>query len=248
MQGKSVSIEAQDGACHSTALGHSTLDIAIGGGLARGRLHELFAAERADSSSAAGFTAMLACLVNQGRAPLFWLREDMAERQARLYPPGLAEIGIDPERIVLVALPDPVTLLRTAVDVARCASVGVAVIEVWRSPRALDLTASRRLALAAKASGVTILLLRVEAEPGPSAAQTRWSVHAAPSTALEAGAPGRPSFIIKLLRQRGRPDGGTWHLEWDRDRSSFRDTTLSGSMVSVSLGRSLARGAPLRTG
>ena len=191
---------------------------------------------------------MLACLVSQVGAPLFWLREEMAERQASLYPPGLAEIGIDPGRIVLVALPDPVTLLRAAVDVVRCASVGVAVIELWRSPRALDLTASRRLALAAKASGVTTLLLRIEAEPRPSAAQTRWSVHATPSTALEAGAPGRPSFIVELLRQRGRPDGGTWHLEWDRDRNSFRETTLSGSMVSVALGRSLARDAQLRAG
>ncbi|HWK42495.1 MAG TPA: hypothetical protein VNR60_11245 [Croceibacterium sp.] len=172
---------------------------------------------------------------------MFWLREEGAERQASLYPPGLAEIGIDPRGMVLVALPDPVTLLRAAVDVVRCSSVGVAVIELWRSPRALDLTASRRLALAAEASGVTILLLRLEAEPSPSAAQTRWSVHTAPSTALDAEAPGRPSFMVELLRQRGRPDGGTWYLEWDRDRNRFSDTTLSGTMVSASLGRSLAR-------
>ncbi|HZF45231.1 MAG TPA: hypothetical protein VEZ26_02770, partial [Sphingomonadaceae bacterium] len=94
----------------------------------------------------------------------------------------------------------------------------------------------------AEASGVTPLLLRIEAEPGPSAAQTRWSVSAAPSRALEAEAPGRPAFKVELLRQRGRPDGGFWHLEWDRDRASFDAAPLSGAMVSPASGGSLAQG------
>src|SRR5690606_27532876 len=136
-------------------------------GLMRGRLHELFAAEPADKASAAGFTAMLARLVSSAETPLFWLREEAAERQHCLHAPGLAEIGIDPRWLVLVVLPDPVALLRAAAEVVRCTSVGAAVIELWRSPRALDLTASRRLALAAERSGVTALLLRAEAEPGP---------------------------------------------------------------------------------
>jgi len=224
----------------SAPLGPALLDAALGGGLARGRLHELFAAEPEDGSSAAGFAAALACLVAPAEAPLFWLREETAERHGHLHAPGLAEIGIDPARLVLVVLPDPMTLLRAAADVVRCGPVGTAVIELWRSPRAFDLTASRRLALAAEASGVTTLLLRIEAKPGPSAAQTRWSVGAAPSPALEANAPGSPSFALELLRQRGRPAGGRWHLEWDRDRACFRDAALSGAVVPVSPGRSLA--------
>lgn len=229
-------------------LGYAGLDAALGGGLARGRLHEVFAAEAGENASAAGFVAMLACLVSSGNAPLFWLREEAAGRQGFLHAPGLNEIGVDPARMVLVVLPDPVALLRAAVDVVRCAAVGAAVIELWRRPRALDLTASRRLALAAEASGVTPLLLRIEAEPGPSAAQTRWSVSAAPSVALEAGAPGKPAFTAELLRQRGRPDGGCWHLEWDRDRACFDAAPLSGAMVPPAAGGSLAQGEWRRAG
>lgn len=229
-------------------LGYARLDAAIGGGLARGRLHELFAAESTDTGSAVGFTALLAQLVIRTESPLFWLREEMAERQGSLHAPGLAEIGIDPGRLVMVVPPDPVALLRAAADVVRCASVGAVVIELWRSPRALDLTASRRLALAAEASGVTALLLRVEAEPGPSAAQTRWSIRAAPSIALEADAPGRPAFMVELLRQRGRPDGGSWHLEWDRDRGCFHDATLSGAVVPTASDRSMESSAQVRAG
>lgn len=245
---KAARIEKQVAPKAEVPLGYARLDAAIGGGLARGRLHELFAAEPADKGSSSGFTAMLACLVSQAGTPLFWLREEAAERQGSLHVSGLAEIGMDPRRLVLVVPPDPVTLLRAAAEVVRCAGVGAVVIELWRNPRVLDLTASRRLALAAEASGVTALLLRAEAQPSPSAAQTRWSIRAAPSAALEAGAPGLPAFNVELLRQRGRPDGGSWHLEWDRDRACFRGSPLSGAVVSAADGRPLASDARRRAG
>lgn len=229
-------------------LGFARLDAVIGGGLARGRLHELFAAETGDNCSAAGFTAILACLASRPETPVFWLREEATERQGRLHAPGLAEIGMDPGGMVLVVLPDPVALLKAAADVIRCPSVGVAVVELWRRPRAFDLTASRRLALAAESSGVTTLLLRADAEPAPSAAQTRWSIHAAPSALREAEAPGGPAFMVELLRQRGRPAGGCWHLEWDRDRACFRDATLSGAVVPAAGQRSLAGDAWRKAG
>lgn len=229
-------------------LGVEKLDSALGGGLMRGRQHELFAATSADMSTAAGFSAMLALLASPAAAPVFWLREEKAERQAPLHVPGLAEIGIDPQRLFLAVLPDALAVLRAAVDVVRCAGVGAAIVELWRNPRVLDLTASRRLSLAAQASGVTTLLLRSEAKPGPSAAQTRWSVQAAPSAALEAGAPGYPSFAVELLRQRGRPEGGRWHLEWNRDRSIFHEAALSGAVVSLPSGRPLEEAEQRRAG
>lgn len=231
-----------------SSLGQAQLDEAIGGGLQHGRLHEIFARNLADNGSATGFIAGLASLLGKSERPLFWLREEAAERRARLHAPGLAEMGLDPARMVLAVLPDAMALLRAAVDVVRSPSVCVAVIELWQRPRALDLTASRRLALAAETSGVTILLLRVEAEPAPSAAQTRWSVQATPSTALEGGAPGNPAFIVELLRQRGRPDGGAWRLEWDRDRTCFSGSTLSGAMVSPASGQSLENAERRRAG
>lgn len=202
------------------SLGLDDVDAALGGGLARGRLHELFALDAADASSAAGFATMLGARLG---GLIVWLRADEAEaRGGRLHGPGLGEIGVDPARVLLVALPDALAVLRAATEVARCPEVSVAVIELWRRPRALDLTASRRLAVAAEASGVTALMLRADAEPMPSAADTRWAVRSAASAPLEANAPGHPAIEIELLRQRGRPAGQHWRVEWNRDQAQFR--------------------------
>ena len=239
--------------------GHAAIDRALGGGLARGHLHELFAREADAAASATGFAAMLACRldghggVNEGAdGGIVWLREEWAERQSgRLHPPGLVEIGLDPARLILGVLPDPLALLRAAADVVRCAGVAAAVIELWQSPRILDLTATRRLALAAEASGVTALLLRIAAEPAPSAARTRWAVRPAASIPLAANAPGQPLIEVELLRQRGRSELGVWRVEWNREQAIFLDADesapASGAMVPVSFrGPADADVVPLR--
>lgn len=223
------------------AIGDARLDARLGGGLLRGRLHELFAAEPDDAASAAGFALMLAMRVGDG--PIVWLREERAERrQGQLHGPGLIELGIDPGRIISCLVPDETALLRAAGDVVRCAEVAMLIVEPWKAARALDLTASRRLAVAAEKSGVTTLLLRVDADPQPSAAQTRWEIRAVASTALEADAPGPPAIDLSLLRHRGGLAGVRYRLEWDRDTRSFRDSPLSGALVSVPAGGSLAAG------
>lgn len=228
------------------ATGHRGMDRALGGGLARGRLHELFTAEEADAASSAGFATMLACRVEGG---IVWLREERAERRGgALFASGLIQAGLDPNRLILGVLPDPLTVLRAAVDVARCPELALVVIELWGDSRPINLTASRRLALAAEASGVTLLMVRVAAEPRPSAAQTRWKVRSAPSRPLEANAPGHPTFEVELLRQRGRPAGGIWQVEWSRDEAAFHNSeegkqALSGAMVSLPSSRSVETGS-----
>jgi protein ImuA len=215
------------------ATGHEALDAALGGGLARGRVHELFAAEIEDGASAAGLAMMLALRV-AGKAPVLWLKSDEAERRGgRLHAPGLAELGGNPDALVLGLAADAKALLRGAADAARCPGLGALIVECWGKCPALDLTASRRLALAAEQSGVTLLMLRLEAEPVPSAADTRWAVSAAPSQALEANAPGPPQIEIELLRRRSGPSGMRWRLEWDRDRLAFREPALPGAVVSL---------------
>lgn len=214
---------AQAQAAEMARTGHRGIDMALGGGLARGRVHEVFAAEADDAGCATGFVAALVLRLG---GTLVWLREGQAEKQGgRLHAPGLAEIGLHPAQIILGVMPDPLAVLRAAADVVRCPEVGVAVVELWRSPRLLDLTASRRLALAAEASGVTVIGLRIAAAPSPSAAQTRWQVAAAPSLPMEANAPGYPAWSIELLRQRGRPAGGRWRVEWNREQACLADAS-----------------------
>ena len=229
--------------------GHAGIDAALGGGLMRARLHEIFAASLDDGGSAAGFAAMLGAQLARPGATIFWLREQAAEaRGGCLHAPGLAELGIDPGRVILGVIDDALGLLRVAAEVVRCPDIDVAVIELWKNPRVLDLTASRRLAVAAQASGVTALMLRADAEPCPSAAQTRWSVASAIAAPLEASAPGYPTLDLNLLRQRGGAAGRSWHVEWNRDQGVFREAALPRAVVPLSVGGSLATGGERRTG
>ncbi len=217
--------------------GHADIDAATGGGVMRGRLHEIFAASVEDSGSAGGFAAMLGVRLASPGSTIFWLRESAAEtRGGCLHAPGLAELGLDPGRVVLGVMDDALGLLRVAAEVVRCPDVDVAVIELWRMPRALDLTASRRLAVAAEGSGVTALMLRADAEPMPSAAHSRWSVAAAPAVPLEAQAPGYPTLAVNLLRQRGGSADRGWQVEWDRDQGFFRKPAFPGAVVPLSGG------------
>ncbi len=229
------------------ATGHPSLDAELGGGLARGRVHEFYAADADDGPSAAGFAAMVALRAVGRRAPIFWLRTDEAERHdGVIHAPGLVELGGDPDSLVLGQAPDVKTMLRVAADAARCTGLGALIVECRGKCPALDLTASRRLALAVEQSGVTLLVLRLAAEPVPSAADTRWAVAAVPGQALEANAPGAPTFEIELLRRRSGPAGMCWRLEWNRDRLIFNEPALPGAVVSLPSRRPAAARPRLR--
>jgi protein ImuA len=212
--------------------GHEEFDAAFDGGLARGRVHELFALDGDDAASTVGFAAMLALRAGRQGSPLLWFRTDEAARRGgRLYGPGLAELGGDPDTLIIAMAPDSVALLRGAADAARCAGLPALIVECWGKCPAIDLTASRRLGLAAERSGTTVIMLRADAEPVPSAAETRWAVSAAGSKGLDADAPGPPLFELELLRRRAGPAGMRWLMEWDRDRCEFREPALPGDLV-----------------
>jgi protein ImuA len=151
-----------------------------------------------------------------------WVRHGAHDREAGApYPAGLAELGIDPSRMLLVRARDVQSALQAGLEGARCASLGAAIIELWGESSLYDLTASRRLALAARASGSCVLIVRSAAAPHPSAAETRWLARAAPSRRLAANAPGRPAFYLSLLRGRHGQEGLNHHLEWNRDAQRF---------------------------
>ena len=126
------------------------------GGLAAAVVHEVFA-EGHQSAAATGFIAGLAGRVSP-RRPLVWVRQDFSEIESgALSMSGLCELGLDPRLLVTVRAPDTDAALRTAADALACDALGVVVLEVWGQARQLDLVASRKLTLAAAASGVTAL-------------------------------------------------------------------------------------------
>jgi protein ImuA len=207
------------------ALGHPALDGPLGGGLARGALHEVFAAGEADVAAATGFAAALAVrAARTGAGAVIWVRQDFLDVEAgALHGPGLAAMGLDPARVVLVRARDVAGVLKAGDEAARSPAPGLVLLEPWGEDRLIDLTASRRLALAARQSGVPVVLLRVAAEPAPGAAETRWRVAAMPSRRLEANAPGPPVFDLRLLRHRGGVGERAWCVEWNRDEQAFVD-------------------------
>lgn len=217
--------------------------------LARGALHEVQASHSADLPAAAGFTLALALRAAGSQArPILWIRQDLTEAEfGRPEALGLAALGLDPSRLILVRAPDAGEVLRIAGDAVRCSGLGALIIEPWGEPKALNLTASRRLSLRAASSGVTSFLLRAAARAAPTAVATRWRAAPAASSPLDSDwgvdAPGHPAFAVTLLRHRGgegaRPvEGGTWNLEWDHETCSFRDLPpLSRAVVPVPAGR-----------
>ncbi|MBL7599022.1 protein ImuA, partial [Escherichia coli] len=72
-----------------------------------------------------------------------------------------------------------------------------------------DMTATRRLQLAAEGGRTIALLLKRAAREGadpigmPSAAVTRWRVTCAPSAPLPVEGVGRPRWRLELARQKG---------------------------------------------
>jgi len=209
-------------ALNKAALGHAGADAALRGGLALAAVHEVFA-EGHQSAAASGFIAGLAGRVAP-RRPLVWVRQDFSEIElGALSMSGWAELGLDPRCVVSVRAADAEAALRTAADALACDAVGVVVLEAWGEARQLDLVASRKLTLAAQASGVTGLLLRVAAQQKPSTAETRWIVRAAhspPSTNWSAW--GAPVFDAELVRNRHGPLG-QWIMEWKCDERLFAE-------------------------
>ncbi len=226
-------------------LGYASLDDRLGGGLATGALHELCGEQASDHSSTSAFALMLACRAAGPDKPILWVREDKGARfHGGLYAPGMVELGIDPDRVILIQAPDTLACLRAASDILGCMALGAVVIEPWGEAKKLDLTASRRLVLAAEASGVAAFVLRESATSFASAASTRWMIAAAPSAALPGNAPGHITLALSLTRHRGGVPPFDMIVEWDRDEHHFREaryeTNLSRPLLADAERRPLA--------
>ena len=175
-----------------------------GKGLALGALHEVAGAgaEEEDGAVAAAFLAGILARLRPG-LPVLWC---LAEGD--LYGPGLAAAGLDPGRLILARARRPQEVLWAMEEGLKSPALAAVVGEV----EALSLPASRRLLLAAEASGVTGFALRrwrngdraARQRLAPNAALTRWRV-AALAGAVAAGEPGigRPRWQVELWRCRG---------------------------------------------
>jgi protein ImuA len=208
-------------------LGVGTIDAALGGGLARGALHEIAAPSEAHLAAATGFALGL---VSSCR--LLWIAEDMALIESGVpYGPGLDAFGLAPERLLTVAAARPHDLLWAMEEALRCRAIGAVIGEVRHGE--IDMVAMRRLSLAAAESGALALLLRTAPASEASTAATRWIVGAAPSAAVHDSL---PRLATHLVRNRRGPLG-SWILEWSDSDERFLLATHAQPVAAPALDR-----------
>jgi protein ImuA len=196
-----------------------------GGGLAAGA-HEVAAAAPGDEASALAFATTLTvrALAAAGDARALLVQSAEAGRETGwAYGAGLQALGLDPDRLAVVAGRSGAEALRVTDEALRSGAVAVVLADLWEEPR-LDLSATRRFNLACERTGGIVLLVTRDLDK-TSAALTRWRVGAAPSVSRIGRARlERPAFHLQLWRNRMGPTG-EWTVEWDSDDRVFRTPT-----------------------
>jgi protein ImuA len=207
-------------------LGVEAIDAALGGGLALGTLHELAPTTPLHLGAAAGFALTLAARAS-GRKRTLWIQPDFAGYEAgSLYGPGLTAIGLPMEWLLLLRVARPVDALWAMEEALKSRVLASVIAELTEDGAAADLTATRRLALAARDGGGVGILLRHRISPEPSAAATRWDIAASPSRSDSFGGLGRTTFTLSLVKNRRGPLG-RWTIEWDHHERVFSPLSLA---------------------
>jgi protein ImuA len=155
-----------------------------------------------------GFAAaLIQKIAGDSEAPILW-----CQHGNDLYGHGVAEFGIDPDRLILVQGKSDTDILWAMEEGLRSSGIAAVVGRPYKIPP----IAGRRLQLAAEENGVPGLLLRPQQKTQTgagagrnqsaaptSAALTRWHVTAAPSITPASGIGlGAPKWNLELQRYR----------------------------------------------
>jgi protein ImuA len=128
-----------------------------------------------------------------------------ARESGGLYGPGLAHLGLDPARLLLVETATPAETL-WAMEESLASSSAAIVIGCLDT---VALTPARRLALAAAAHRTPALMVTAARSAATAATSTRWRIATAPSAPhpFDPEASGDPRFKLTLERCRGTAVG-----------------------------------------
>ena len=168
-----------------------------GGGLSYGALHEV-AGGGADTVIGAAPAMFAAGVAARTNGPVVWCM-----RRPDVFPPGLAQAGLLPGRVVFVEGSSEEDVLASMEEAIAFGGLGAVVGEIARLP----MVASRRLQLAAEKSGtmaVAVRRWRRQEEANdfgqPTASVTRWRVSTLPSEQLPVPGVGRHRWLMELMR------------------------------------------------
>ena len=209
------------------------IDGALGGGLACGALHELAPTAPLHLGTASGFGLALAARASGHCRQVLWVATDYAAGEGGgPYGPGLDLFGMASARLLVLRVRKPVDVLWAMEEALRCRALACVVAEMTGEGDAADLTATRRLALAAR-EGISAqnsglgLLIRHRMTSMPSAAATRWEIAPALSQPDAYGGIGRARFDLSLRKNRRGPSG-RWIIEWDHHERAFQQAVSVG--------------------
>ena len=254
-------------------LGVESLDSALAGGLAPGRVH-LLSGRPGHDGALTGFTIALLRRVlahvdgprvddaqadgprsngsraNDSRAhdsraddaaPIVWCPAAAAGASGMLYAAGLAALGIDPGRLLIVDSPSPGQRLAALEDILRTSGLAAVILEYDGVSQSSDywMRLARRAQLAAEASGVTGFLTGWPV--AASGFETQWRIAPAPNPATNSGMNSgtkhhsrssprssprsscwSPCWQVELSQARGGRPHAT-RLCWQAQDNSFRD-------------------------
>jgi len=223
------------------------LDRMLRGGLRGGALHEIAPGGAGDGAAACGFALALAARFTAaapaGRSAIVWIVEDFAAIEGGApYGPGLALHGLDPATLILVHAASAKDALWAMEEALKCRGVAAVIGEIWSLEKIYDLTAARRLALAAQSGGGSALMLAAGMAGGAdrlaSCAHTRFEVSAHRGGAARGSPKGSPQnaapppglplpslacWSIRIVKARGGEGGVSIALLWDHEEGCFRD-------------------------
>ena len=153
-----------------------------------------------------------------GRETLF-IQTDFTRIEAGVpYGLGFDLLGLPSRRLLVLRARRPIDALFAMEEALKCSALASVIAEL--PDDSADLTATRRLSLAARSHDGLGLLLRHRSTSAPSAAMTRWEVAATAGTRDAYGGIGTTAFQLSLVKNRRGPCG-RFRVAWSHHEYAF---------------------------
>jgi protein ImuA len=189
-------------------------------------LHEIVPAGMRDFGMAVGFAFSLAARASDSSRHTLWIQTDFAAIESGdIYGLGCDLFGFPARQLLLLKVSRPLDALWAMEKALKCRALSSVIAELPNDGSIADLTATRRLTLAAREGGGFGFLFRHRPSPLTSSAETRWEVAAAPSRPDPFGGLGPAAFALSLTKNRRGPTG-CWPVAWDHHERTFSALSL----------------------
>jgi protein ImuA len=145
--------------------------------------HELVKAAPGGEALSLAFAFSLAAWASgdSGKGLCFCSAAEDTQEHGALYGHGLAALGIQPERMLMITAAKEKDLLWTLEEAVSSGAFGAVVGSLGAKERLYGFATSRRLKLRAATSRIPLFLLRHRSNGGATAAQGRWTISSLPS-------------------------------------------------------------------